>query len=59
MPLLPRLAMHAYFIGAGVLLRVFWQFPVLLAASVSMLIVDLWVTGRRPDPAVLDKSAVA
>jgi hypothetical protein len=59
MPLLPRLAMHAYFIGAGVLLGVFWQFPVLLAASVSMLIVDLWVTGRRPDPAVLDKSAVA
>jgi hypothetical protein len=51
--------MHAYFVGAGVLLGVFWQFPVLLAASVSMLIVDLWVTGRRPDPAVLDKSAVA
>jgi len=59
MPLLPRLAMHAYFIGAGVLLGIFWRFPVLLAASVSMLVVDLWVTGRRRAPAALDKSAVA
>jgi hypothetical protein len=59
MPLLPRVAMHAYFLGAGVLLGVFWRFPVLLAASLGMLVVDLWVTGRGSAPAALDKSAVA
>jgi uncharacterized membrane protein len=48
MPLLPRLAMHAYFIGIGILVGIFWQAPVLLLMSLSMLLIELWLTAGRP-----------
>jgi len=59
MPLLPRLAIHLYFLGAGVLLGVFERLPVLLVPSLAMLVLELSL-GRlagsprpRLDPAVL------
>jgi len=41
MPLLPRLMIHAYFLGAGILLGIFLQAPVLLAMSLGMLLIEL------------------
>ena len=41
MPLLPRLMIHVYFVGAGILLGIFLQLPVLLAMSVGMLLIEL------------------
>jgi uncharacterized membrane protein len=50
MPLFPRLLMHGYFIAAGILLGIFQQFPVLLAMSLSMLVIELSIgpATRRP-----------
>ena len=33
--------MHGYFIAAGIALGIFQQFPVLLAMSVSMVVIEL------------------
>jgi hypothetical protein len=41
MPLLPRLVIHAYFVGAGIVLGIFLQLPVLLAVSLGMLLIEL------------------
>jgi uncharacterized membrane protein len=41
MPLLPRLLMHGYFITAGIALGIFQQFPVLLAMSLGMVVIEL------------------
>ena len=41
MPLLPRLMFHGYFFTAGVLLGIFYQRPLLLAMSLSMLGIEL------------------
>jgi Carotenoid biosynthesis protein len=41
MPLLPRLLIHGYFIAAGILLGIFQQLPVLLAMSLSMVVIEL------------------
>ena len=41
MPLLPRLMIHGYFLGAGLLLGIFQQLPVLLAMSVGMVAIEL------------------
>ena len=41
MPLFPRLLIHAYFLSAGILLGIFQQLPVLLAMSLSMILVEL------------------
>lgn len=46
MPLLPRLAMHGYALIAGTLLGVFVRLPALLAVSVAMLAIELWLTAR-------------
>lgn len=47
MPLLPRLAMHVYFLASGVLQGIFHQVPFLLVVSVAMLAIDIWVSGHR------------
>ncbi len=47
MPLLPRLAMHAYFLAAGILQGIFRQVPFLLVMSLAMLAVETWLTGYR------------
>jgi carotenoid biosynthesis protein len=54
MPLLPRLLMHGYFLSAGIFLGIFAQLPVLLAMSLSMLVVELSLgsiprLSRNPD----------
>ena len=41
MPLFPRLLIHGYFLSAGILLGVFQQLPVLLAISLSMVVLEL------------------
>jgi uncharacterized membrane protein len=41
MPLFPRLLIHGYFISAGILLGIFQQLPVLLAMSLSMVVIEL------------------
>ena len=41
MPLFPRLLIHGYFLSAGILLGIFQQLPVLLAMSLSMLVLEL------------------
>ena len=41
MPLFPRLLMHGYFITAGIALGIFQRFPVLLAMSLSMVVIEL------------------
>jgi uncharacterized membrane protein len=41
MPLFPRLLMHGYFIAAGIVLGIFQQFPVLLAMSLGMVVLEL------------------
>ena len=46
LPLLPRLALHAYALIAGVLLRIFLRAPALLAVSLAMLGLELWLTGH-------------
>jgi hypothetical protein len=43
MPLLPRLMIHAYFVGAGIVLGIFLQLPILLAMSLGMLLIELSV----------------
>ena len=43
MPLLPRLALHVYFVGAGLALGIFWQSPFLLAGAAAMCALDLWL----------------
>jgi hypothetical protein len=43
LPLLPRLAMHAYALAAGALLGIFLRTPVLLAVSLAMLGLELWL----------------
>jgi hypothetical protein len=50
MPLLPRLMIHAYFVGAGIALGIFVQLPVLLAMSLGMLVIELSIgpVARRP-----------
>jgi len=47
MPLMPRLAMHAYFLAAGILQGIFRQVPFLLVMSLAMLAVETWVTAYR------------
>ncbi len=47
MPLAPRLAMHGYALVTGVALGIFVRLPVLLAVSLAMLAIELWLT-RRP-----------
>lgn len=44
MPLTPRLAMHAYALVTGVALGIFAHLPALLAVSVAMLAIELWLT---------------
>jgi hypothetical protein len=44
-PLLPRLALHAYALLAGALLGAFTRTPPLLAVSLAMLTLELWLTG--------------
>src|SRR5207245_9743947 len=41
MPLFPRLLIHAYFLSAGILLGIFQQLPLLLAMSLSMVVLEL------------------
>jgi uncharacterized membrane protein len=41
MPLLPRLAVHVYFVAAGALLGVFERLPILLGLSLGMLVLEL------------------
>ena len=41
MPLFPRLLIHGYFLSAGILLGIFQQLPVLLAMSLSMVVLEL------------------
>src|SRR6202521_1921913 len=41
MPLFPRLLIHGYFLSAGLLLGIFQQLPVLLAMSLSMVVIEL------------------
>ena len=59
MPLLPRLAVHVYFLATGVLLGVFERLPVLLGTSLGMLVLELslrrMVSPQRPhvDPPLL------
>lgn len=52
-PLLPRLLIHAYFIGAGIILQIFVHLPILFAVSLTMLLLELSI-GRRVTPAVWD-----
>lgn len=52
MPLLPRTAMHLYFLGAGTIFGIFVQAPVLLAMSLGMLLVELSLR-LRPPPATV------
>ncbi len=47
MPLLPRLALHGYFLAVGVAAGIFWKIPFLLVMSLAMLSLDLWLV-RRP-----------
>jgi carotenoid biosynthesis protein len=44
LPLLPRLALHAYALLAGALLGIFLRTPALLAVSAAMLGLELWLT---------------
>jgi uncharacterized membrane protein len=59
MPLLPRLAIHLYFLATGVLLGVFERLPILLAPSFGMLVLELalrrFLSPPRPhlDPPLL------
>ena len=46
LPLLPRLALHAYALIAGALLGIFLRAPALLAVSLAMLGLELWLTGH-------------
>lgn len=46
MPLLPRLAMHVYFVGAGLVLGIFWQSPFLLVGAAAMGALDLWLQSQ-------------
>lgn len=46
MPLLPRLAMHLYFIGVVLVLGLYRAAPALLVISLAMFAVDLWITRR-------------
>jgi hypothetical protein len=57
MPLLPRLMMHLYYIGAGVLLGIFWHSPVLMLMSFGMLSIEFWLTSRRRREAGRQRSA--
>jgi uncharacterized membrane protein len=41
MPLLPRLAVHVYFLATGALLGVFERLPILLGPSLGMLVLEL------------------
>jgi hypothetical protein len=41
MPLLPRLMIHGYFLSAGILLGIFQQVPILLAMSLTMVVIEL------------------
>jgi len=41
MPLFPRLLIHGYFLSAGILLGIFQQLPLLLAMSLSMVVLEL------------------
>jgi hypothetical protein len=46
MPLLPRLAIHAYALVTGVALGIFIRLPALLGVSLTMLAIELWLTRR-------------
>lgn len=46
MPLAPRLAMHGYALVAGAALGIFVRRPALLAVSLTMLAIELWLTHR-------------
>lgn len=46
-PLLPRLALHAYALVTGVVLGIFFRSPVLLVVSLAMLALEIGLTGRR------------
>ncbi len=47
MPLVPRSAMHIYFLAAGMFQGIFRQVPFLLVMSLVMLAVETWLTGYR------------
>ena len=46
LPLAPRLAIHAYALITGAALGIFVHLPVLLAVSLAMLAIELWLTWR-------------
>ncbi|HYM50380.1 MAG TPA: carotenoid biosynthesis protein [Candidatus Limnocylindrales bacterium] len=56
-PLLPRLALHGYALLAGVLLGIFSHLPALLAVSLAMLGIEVWLTGApKPElPALVQR----
>lgn len=53
MPLLPRLAVHLYFLTVGVFLGVFERLPVLLVVSVAMLVLELSLRRLVSSPRLL------
>jgi uncharacterized membrane protein len=53
LPVLPRLLIHGYFIGAGVILQIFARLPILLVVSLTMLLIELSI-GRRVTRPVWD-----
>ena len=55
MPLFPRLLMHGYFITAGIALGIFQQFPVLLAMSLGMVLIELSLGPASRRPLVRDR----
>jgi hypothetical protein len=59
MPLFPRLLMHGYFISAGIALGIFRQFPVLLAMSLSMVVIELSLGDAAQGRLVRDRHSVA
>lgn len=59
LPLLPRLALHGYALTAGALLGVFAHTPALLAVSLAMLALEVWLMGGRARRAALAGSEVA
>jgi hypothetical protein len=59
MPLLPRLTIHAYALVTGVVLGIFARLPALLAVSLTMLAVELWLTHPYARDRVIARREVA
>lgn len=59
MPLAPRLAMHGYALLTGVILGVFIHLPALLAVSLAMLAIELWLGYRSAGERVATQRQVA